>query len=33
MVTSNLKVREGRWVADSPKLCVFLDNTGISELI
>ena len=30
---SMFKVREGRWAADSPKLCVFLNNTGISEHI
>ena len=28
-----LKVREGRLAVDSPKLCVFLNNTDISEHI
>ena len=28
-----VKVREGRWAADSPKLCVFLDKTAISHHI
>ena len=30
---SQLKVREGRWAADFPKLCVFLNRSAISKHI
>ena len=30
---TTLKVREGRWAADFPRLCVFLNISAISEHI